>query len=132
MTTPTNWIAGLSGADESALEEIVSQLESCGAPPAELRSELIAQLDHSDSDSLQRYWCLTLLGRDSDSATEPETAAIAAYLAEQHDMEVRQRAAWALGQLATVAARTRPALEQAASATNPRLARLAQQALDEL
>lgn len=132
MTTPTDWIADLSGADESALEEIVSQLESCGPPPAELRSELVAQLDNSNSDSLQRYWCLTLLGRDTHSATESETAAIAAYLAEQHDMEVRQRAAWALGKLASVAASTRPALQQAASASNPRLARLAQRALDEL
>lgn len=132
MTSLKKLIADLCSSDESVREEVVSQLESFGAPPPELRVELTDRLADPKADSLQCYWCLTLLGRDANAATTAEASRIAQHLGAEKAIEVRQRAAWALGKLASVAAGTRTALAQAASDENPRLARLAQRALDSL
>jgi hypothetical protein len=46
------------------------------------------------------------------------------------DPAVAERAAWALGKVGAAAAAARGPLEQAAGSANPRLARLAREALD--
>ena len=55
---------------------------------------------------------------------------LAACLESDCDPSVAQRAAWALGKIGPAAAAGRAALEKAAAAADPRLARLAREALD--
>ena len=129
MSNSVQLIVDLRGSDESTREEIVSQLETCGPPPAELRAELVGQLENPETDPLQCYWCLTLLGRDGDAGSEVEASAIAEQLREGRPIEVRQRAAWALGKCVASSQGSRELLEQAANDPNSRLARLAQHAL---
>lgn len=133
MTTSTlTWMERLADPDESAREFAVGELETCGPAAASDRTALLAVLQSSARSPLQAYWCITLLARDGSHAQAAEATAIAELLAPQQPLEVRQRAAWALGQLAPHAAATRQSLEQAANDPNPRLARLAQQALEKV
>jgi HEAT repeat protein len=77
------------------------------------------------------YWAATLVGRcgaDAESTVEP----LATALAESPFLEVRQRAAWALGKIGPTAKGAIPALEEAARSDDPRLARLAGQALESI
>ena len=47
-------------------------------------------------------------------------------------LPVRQRAAWALGEIGPAAAAAVPTLQKAAGDPDPRLARLAQEAIDQI
>jgi hypothetical protein len=60
------------------------------------------------------------------------TAALAACLESPVDAAVAERAAWALGKIGPGASAGRPALERAAAVADPRLARLAREALDSI
>ena len=115
------------GDDDGQVREwSVAALEELGSPPPEAIGELTALV--TSGHPLVAYWATTLLGR-SGQAAAAATAALAAALDSGADPAVAERAAWALGKVGPRAASARPALERAASAPNPRLARLAQEAL---
>lgn len=113
-------------AHDEARDWAVAALEELGSPPPEAIGDLTALV--GSGHALVAYWATTLLGR-SGQAAAAATAALAAALDSGRDASVAERAAWALGKVGPRAASARPALERAASAPNPRLARLAQEAL---
>ncbi len=113
-------------AHDEARDWAVAALEELGSPPPDAIGDLTALV--GSGHALVAYWATTLLGR-SGQAAAAATAALAAALDSGRDPSVAERAAWALGKVGPRAASARPALERAASAPNPRLARLAQEAL---
>jgi HEAT repeat protein len=80
-----------------------------------------------DQNSDVGHWAATLLGRLGGQAAAA-VPALAAALAGPLDAAVRQRAAWALGEVGPSAAVALEQLRHAASGSDPRLARLAQDA----
>ena len=115
------------GADDEAREWIVSALESLGVPPEDTVAPLAKLAGNQTQDVA--YWAVTLLGRAKAAAA---VTALAGTLAKHPAIVVRQRAAWALGQIGQPAAAAQSALEAAASDSDPRLASLAREALGQL
>jgi len=113
-------------ADDQVREWAVAALEELGPPPPDAIAELTPLV--GGGNPLVAYWATTLLGR-SGHAAAAATTALAARLDSAGDPAVAERVAWALGRIGPGAAAARPALERAASASGPRLARLAQEAL---
>jgi HEAT repeat protein len=113
-------------ADEQVREQAVAALEDLGPPPAQAISQLIGLVAHADP--LVAYWATTLLGRAGEDAASA-VPALTGCLASPADLSVRQRAAWALGKIGAPAAAAREALGRAANDADPRLARLATEAL---
>lgn len=101
-------------------------LEELGPP----RLADLAALAHLLADDHEEvsYWAATLLGR-----LEAEAAAavpdLVHVLEQSASLAVRQRAAWALGRIGPAARAATPALKEASTSNNPRLARLAARAL---
>lgn len=113
-------------ADDRVREWAVAALEDLGPPPAELTGQLIDLV--ADRDPLVAYWATTLLGRvGQDAATA--VPALVKCLESAADLSVRQRAAWALGKIGPAATAARDALGRAAGDADPRLARLAAEAI---
>jgi HEAT repeat protein len=75
------------------------------------------------------YWAATLLGRLGADAAVVVDALVRA-VASSAALSVRQRAAWAMGEIGSPAAI--PSLKTAASDPDPRLARLAQEAIEQI
>lgn len=113
-------------ANEQVREQAVAALEDLGPPPAEAIGRLIELVGHGDP--LVAYWATTLLGRAGEDAASA-VPALAGCLASPADLSVKQRAAWALGKIGAPAASARKALDRAAGDADPRLARLATEAL---
>jgi HEAT repeat protein len=113
-------------ANEQVREQAVAALEDLGPPPAEAIGRLIELVGHGDP--LVAYWATTLLGRAGEDAARA-VPALAGCLASPADLSVKQRAAWALGKIGAPAASAREALDRAAGDADPRLARLATEAL---
>jgi HEAT repeat protein len=117
------------GDEESVSQWAVAALEQSGPPPAAAVEQLCGLATHTHE--LVAYWAVTLLGRlGSDGAAA--AGVLASVLATSSHVAVRQRAAWALGQIGSRASATVAALERAKSDLDPRLARLAAQALARL
>ena len=117
------------GDEESVRESAIAALEEMGPPrtdAAQPLSELAA-----DTNELVAYWAVTLLGRLGLEAKSVAPALVSVLESSSH-LAVRQRAAWALGQIKDGGAATVAALERAKHAADPRLARLASQALGQL
>lgn len=113
-------------AAEQVREQAVAALEDLGPPPREATGRLIDLV--SDRDPLVAYWATTLLGRaGQDAATA--VSALTRCLDSTADLSVRQRAAWALGKVGPAAASAREALGRAAGDADPRLSRLAAEAI---
>jgi HEAT repeat protein len=111
--------------DDAARPWVTAALESLGPPRPSDLPQLVALLPHVSPDV--GYWAATLLGRlKSDAA--PAVAALAKALSGSAP-RVRQRAAWALGQIGPAAGAARSELETAAAEPDPRLAALAREAL---
>jgi len=119
-------VSACGDADEQVREQAVATLEDLGQPPAEAISQLIHLVAHGDP--LVAYWATTLLGRAGEDAADA-VPALAECLASPADLSVRQRSAWALGKIGAAAASARAVVERAASDADPRLARLATEAL---
>jgi len=115
------------GADDEAREWIVAALESLGAPPQDAIEQLSKLAGNRTQDVA--YWAVTLLGR-AKAATA--VTVLTGALANHPAIAVRQRSAWALGQIGPPAAAARSALEAAAAESDPRLASLAREALGRL
>ncbi len=114
---------------EEVREWAVSALEELGPPPAEQLAELATLLSEGAADT--GYWAATLLGRlGADAAAAVD--ALAAVVAGQADMALRQRAAWALGEIGPPAAGALLTLRQAAADPDPRLARLAAESIKQI
>jgi len=113
-------------ADEQVREQAVAALEDLGPPTTEAIGQIIQLVAHADP--LVAYWATTLLGRAGEDAASA-TPALAGCLTSPADLSVKQRAAWALGKIGPAAAAARDALGRAASDADPRLARLATEAL---
>lgn len=113
--------------DDQAREWAAAALEDLGPPPDGSIPEL-GELVGS-SHPLVAYWAATLLGRSGQNAATATTA-LAGCLASASDPAVAQRAAWALGKIGSATAAGRDALEKAACSADPRLARLAREALE--
>lgn len=113
-------------ADDDIRAWATEALENLGPPAAEQAPALVALLG-GEADAA--YWAATLLGRLS-SAGSDVLAALTQALGPPFALRVRERAAWALGQLPERTPDVVQALTTAAQAAEPRLARLAQAALD--
>lgn len=113
-------------ADDQVREWAVAALEELGPPPPSAIHELTTLA--GGAHALVAYWATTLLGRSGKTAAAA-TPTLVKSLESAGDPAVVQRAAWALGKIGPDAAAAKPALERAAAAADPRLARLAQEAL---
>ncbi len=122
-------VRGCGDADEEVRNWTTAALEELGPPPRDAARPLVDLLD--DPCAEVNYWAATLLGRLEADAAEAVPALTAALRQNAH-RTVRQRAAWALGRIGPAARPAKAALVQAASDADPRLARLAQQALDQI
>lgn len=116
--------------DEEVRELVMGALEDLGAPPNSSREELIALSGHAEADVA--YWAVTLLGRLGSEAEVAVPALISA-MGPDRPRVVRQRAAWALGEIGPGAKSAVAVLQAASEETgDPRLARLAGQALERI
>jgi len=112
--------------DDSVRQWATSALESLGPPRAADAGKLSKLLADPKPDTA--YWAATLLGRlEADAAME--VPQLASALDSHPEPAVRERAAWALGQIGPRAASSLPALELAAADSSPRLSRLAREAI---
>lgn len=115
--------------NEQVRDWVVAALEGLGPPGIDDVDRLAALAKHASLDAA--YWAVTLLGRLKDAAAAA-VPALAEALDDYPDMPVRQRAAWALGQIGPAASAAREALQRAADGDDRRLARLASEALARL
>jgi HEAT repeats len=112
--------------DDSTREWVTSALEGLGAPPIEQVNDLIPLV--ADKSLEGAYWAATLLGR-LGAAAAPAVSALTAALGKSPEQRVREQAAWALGKIGPPAKSAAPALCEAAASKEPRLSRLATEAL---
>jgi len=91
-------VNALADENESVREFATSALEDCGAPAQDDVDRLEQLLGSSNADVA--YWSATLLGRLGDGAIQA-VEALKTAAAEHGSPEVRQRATWALGKIAT-------------------------------
>lgn len=120
-------VRACAAADDQLREFAVAALEDLGPPPADAIAPLAGLVDHATP--LVGYWATTLLGRAGEDAAAA-AAALTKCVGSTADLSVRQRAAWALGKIGPAAAGARDALSRAAGHEDPRLARLAAEALE--
>lgn len=114
--------------EESLREVVVGAIEGMGPPEPAVAAGIAPFLS---GDELQSYWAATLLGRLGKDAAFA-AAELAKALSESPRPVVRERCAWALGQMGPSAKDALPALEQAAASASPRLARFAKEAIASL
>jgi HEAT repeat protein len=114
---------------EDVRQWATAALEELGPPAAADVGELAVLLESPHADG--GYWAATLLGRlgARGAAAVP---ALAKTLAGTRDLAVRQRAAWALGQMGPAAAGGLGALEACSTEADARLARLAREAIAQI
>lgn len=113
--------------DEEVLEACTAALEDLG-PPAADQIKPLAELA-GDCTSDVAYWAVTLLGRAGHNAAAA-VSALTQVLESDADVPVRERAAWALGEIGPAANAAALALRTAANSSDARLARLAAKALE--
>lgn len=113
-------------ADDRVREWAVAALEDMGSPPEDTVKPLTLLV--GDKNPLAGYWAATLLGRCGEGAASA-VEALAKAVDSGADLAVRERAAWALGQIGSAASAARGVLEKAAASADERLARLASDAL---
>jgi HEAT repeat protein len=120
-------VTALRTADAPTREWCAAELEDIGPPQAAQIPELMKLADDQSLDAA--YWAITLLGRAGKAAASAVSTLINIVQTSQESV-LRERAAWALGKLGPTAASAVPALRAAADSNEPRLMRLAKQALD--
>lgn len=117
---------GCGDDDAEVRDWCAAALEELGPPPPSAVADLTSMV--AGPSSLAAYWAATLLGRSGQAAASAVDA-LTACLTTATDPAVAQRAAWALGKIGPAAAAARPPLREAAAGADPRLARLATEAL---
>ena len=113
-------------ADEEVGNWANAALEELGPP----RKEDLQPLAHllADCHETVSYWAATLLGR-LEAEAAPAVPDLIHVAQQSTSLAVRQRAVWALGRIGPAAAAAVPVLKEATTSHNPRLARLAAEAL---
>lgn len=119
-------IRAAGDGDEQTSEWAVAALEELGPPSQNLIEELTELLQGTPTAA---YWAATLLGR-LPSAPQQTILELVGALEEHPATEVRHRAAWALGKLR--AQEALGPLERAATSSDQRLRRIADQARREI
>ncbi len=114
---------------EEVAQWAAAALEELGPPDAKDLEALAGLLRDAKADT--GYWAATLLGRLGEEAGRA-VAHLAAALDGGPELSVRQRAAWALGRIGPAARGAVEALRRAEASEDPRLARLAAQALKKI
>jgi HEAT repeat protein len=115
--------------NEEVQEWAVAAMEELG-PPSENDLNAVAEL-LADENADVAYWAATLIGRLGEQGL-PATTALCAALGQHRPLNVRERAAWALGRIGpSVGPQAVETLKQAAAESQPRLARVAQRALEQ-
>ena len=112
--------------DESARTWAVAALEGMGPPAPEQIDSLIELAQHPTGDVA--YWAITLLGR-AGAIAAPAVDVLGKILGKSPQLPIRERAAWALGQIGPAASAALPQLREVATDGPPRLARLAHAAI---
>ena len=120
-------IRACSDGEDGVREWATAALEGMG-PPSVDDLPAMAKLVSERNDDVA-YWAITLIGRLEEQASSAVPQLCAA-LDRSHAPSVQQRAAWALGKIGRDAAAAMDALQRAAGARDPRLARLAQSAVE--
>ncbi|MCO8120108.1 HEAT repeat domain-containing protein [Stieleria sp. TO1_6] len=114
------------GDDEAVAQFAVAALEDMGPPPAETLAS-VAELMTSDQSEVA-YWAITLVGRCGVAARDHQDA-LASLVTTSTEINVRQRAVWALGKIEARSDTALQALRLAAADSDARLSRLAGEAL---
>jgi len=121
-------VQAVADENEDVREWSVAALEEMGPPPYSALPSLTNLLkDASDV----AYWAATLLGR-LEAEAAPAVGELSLALQADRPLAVRQRVAWALGEIGSGARDALPALQQAAEDSDPRLARLAAQSIERI
>ncbi len=115
-----------TGDEESVSQWAVGALEELGPPLEDAAAELATFV--ADTNESVSYWAVTLLGRLGPAAQDAEPALVAAVSSSPY-LSVRERAAAALGRIGATSAAALDVLREASKESEPRLARLATQAL---
>jgi len=132
---PTAKVAALdlaracADADREVREWVVAALEEIGPPPVADLNDLVELLPTGPPDV--SYWAATLLGRLGAEGARAVPPLIST-LEGNSDIIVRQRAAWALGKIGRPASAGLPALKAAVASGQPRLAKLAEEAIKKI
>jgi HEAT repeat protein len=121
--------AACGDSSEEVRQWASAALEEMGAPDKAQIADLALLLQQEHADVA--YWAATLLGR-AGSAAAAVVGTLSATLRGHAAPAVRQRTAWALGKIGPGAAPALDALNAAAASDDPRLARLAKQALEQI
>jgi HEAT repeat protein len=114
-------------ADDTVRDWAVAALEELGPPPPGQIGQLIELARDQSLDVA--YWAITLLGRAGDYGA-PAVAVLTDILCNSTELSVRERAAWTLGKIGPAAEAALPALRAAVASDEPRLRRLAENALE--
>jgi len=114
---------------EEVRQWATSALEQLGPPSSSDVAPLVELIEARSPDV--GYWAVTLLGRLKGDAA-PAVDALARTVGGQQGIAVRQRAAWALGEIGPAAAAAIPVLQKVAGDPDPRLARLAAETLKKI
>lgn len=124
----TALVRAAGDANDQVRQWASAALEELGPPAVGQAASLTALLDHAHPDVA--YWAATLLGR---LATEARASVpkLAEVLLGKASAEVRARCAWALGKIG-IADGALEALQQASANADPRVSRLARQAMADI
>lgn len=114
---------------EDVRQWATAALEAIGPPDLADVASLTSFVDGRSPDV--GYWAATLLGRLKSEAA-PAVDSLARAVAGSPHLSVRQRAAWALGEIGPAAIAAVPLLEKAATEADPRLSHLAQAAMSQI
>ena len=114
--------------DEEVLEACTAALEEAGPPAADQIRPLMSLV--SDCSGDVAYWAVTLPGPRHAARRRPPFRRLIQVLESDADLPVRERAAWALGEIGPGAKPAVAALSTAANCDDARLARLAKKALE--
>jgi len=122
-------VRAIGDEHEEVREWVNSALEELG-PPDPADAEALADLLDDQNQDLG-YWAATLLGRLEDKAvkTVPQLASV---LSSQAALQVRERAAWALGKIGPAAISAVDELRKSADSDDARLVRLANDSLTQI
>jgi len=120
-------VEACGSSDESLCQWSSAALEELGPPSASQIAPLMQLARNPSSDVA--YWAITLLGRAGDNAPSA-VAMLADVVRKSPELTLRERAAWALGKMGSIAQPAMPALREAAACDKPRLSRLAKNALE--
>jgi HEAT repeat protein len=126
-------VQAMGDADEDVRNWALAALESLGPPRIE-DAPLLSKFA-ADPRLDVAYWAVMLLGRFGGMSVpaQPQIlSALTAALDRHAEIAVRQQAAWALGKFGVAANSARESLSQAAACGDPRLARLAKEAIGNL